>query len=94
MPRPAAMIESLAKVFVVVKAMQADGLEWSEVYRPCSARRAGSGAVETSVVIHVDVDAVAAATDRSPIIRKDRSFVYRELFINYTESTQRWHPND
>jgi len=33
MPQHAATIESLAMVFALVKAMQADGLEWSEGYR-------------------------------------------------------------
>ena len=34
MPQRAATIESLGQAFDVVKAMQADGLEWSEGYRP------------------------------------------------------------
>ena len=33
MPQRAATIESLATAFEVVKAMQADGLEWGEGYR-------------------------------------------------------------
>jgi hypothetical protein len=47
MPQRAATIESLAEAFAMVKAMQADGLEWGEGYRPlgrqalaaCSGRR-------------------------------------------------------
>ena len=34
MPQQAATIESLPRAFEVVKAMQADGLEWGEGYRP------------------------------------------------------------
>ena len=34
MPQRAATIESVAMAFDVVKAMQADGLEWGEGYRP------------------------------------------------------------
>ena len=33
MPQQAATIESLPKAFAMIKAMQADGLEWSEGYR-------------------------------------------------------------
>ena len=34
MPQRTAAIESLPMAFEVVKAMQADGLEWGEGYRP------------------------------------------------------------
>lgn len=34
MPQQAATIESLPMAFEIVKAMQADGLEWAEGYRP------------------------------------------------------------
>jgi hypothetical protein len=34
MPQRAATIESLPAAFEVVKAMQADGLDWGEGYRP------------------------------------------------------------
>lgn len=34
MPQQAATIESLPLAFEVVRAMQADGLEWDEGYRP------------------------------------------------------------
>ena len=34
MPQRTATIESLPMAFEVVKAMQADGLEWGEGYRP------------------------------------------------------------
>ena len=38
MPQQPATIESLAEAFEMVKAMQADGLEWSEGYRPLGRR--------------------------------------------------------
>ena len=38
MPQQAATIESLAEAFEMVKAMQADGLEWGEGYRPLGRR--------------------------------------------------------
>ena len=34
MPQRTATIESLPMAFEIVKAMQADGLEWGEGYRP------------------------------------------------------------
>jgi hypothetical protein len=45
MPRRAATIESLPMAFEVVKAMQADGLEWDVDYRP-SARAALAEVIE------------------------------------------------
>ena len=39
MPQRTATIESLAMAFEVVQAMQADGLEWAEGYRPLGATR-------------------------------------------------------
>ena len=38
MPQRTATIESLPMAFKVVKAMQADGLEWGEGYRPLAPR--------------------------------------------------------
>ena len=38
MPQRAATIESLPAAFEVVKAMQADGLDWGERYRPLGRR--------------------------------------------------------
>ena len=41
MPQQAATIESLPMAFEVVKAMQADSLEWSEGYRPPGRQNPG-----------------------------------------------------
>ena len=40
MPQRAATIESLPAAFEVVKAMQADGLDWGEGYRPLGRQEA------------------------------------------------------
>jgi transposase-like protein len=45
MPQQAATIESLGQAFEMVKAMQGDGLEWGEDYRPL-ARQALVGIIE------------------------------------------------
>jgi len=47
MPQRAATIESLPMAFEVVKGMQADGLKWSEGYRP---NRPAAGSSPMSVV--------------------------------------------
>ena len=56
MPRRAATIESLPAAFEVVKAMQADGLDWGEGYRRLG-RQALAEIIETEM---------AAAVDRRP----------------------------
>jgi len=45
MPQQAATIENLGQAFEMVKAMQGDGLEWGEDYRPL-ARQALAGIIE------------------------------------------------
>jgi len=53
MPQRAATIESLPMAFEVVKAMQADGLEWDEDYRPL-ARAALAEVIEAQMAMAVD----------------------------------------
>jgi transposase-like protein len=53
MPQRAATIESLPMAFEVVKAMQADGLEWDVYYRP-SARAALAEVIELQMAAAVD----------------------------------------
>lgn len=53
MPQHAAVFESLPMAFEVVKAMQADGLEWSEGYRPL-VRQAFAGIIEGRMSEAVD----------------------------------------
>jgi putative transposase len=53
MPQRAATIESLPVAFEVVKAMQAQGLDWGEGYRPL-ARRAIAEIIETEMAAAVD----------------------------------------
>lgn len=53
MPQRAATIESLPMAFEVVKAMQADGLEWDVDYRP-SARAALAEVIELPMAAAVD----------------------------------------
>lgn len=53
MPQQAATIESLAEAFAMVKAMRADGLEWSDDYRPL-ARRALAEIIEGRMAEAVD----------------------------------------
>ena len=54
MPQQAATIESLPMAFEFVKAMQADGLEWGEGYRPLGR----------AALAHVIEEQMAAAVDR------------------------------
>jgi putative transposase len=53
MSQRAATIESVAKAFTVVKAMQADGLEWGEGYRPLG-RQALAAIIEGRMAEAVD----------------------------------------
>ena len=53
MPQRAATIESLPAAFEVVKAMQADGLDWGEGYRPLG-RQALAEIIETEMAAAVD----------------------------------------
>jgi len=53
MPQRAATIESLPAAFEAVKAMQADGLDWGEGYRPLG-RRALAEIIETEMAAAVD----------------------------------------
>jgi transposase-like protein len=53
MPQQAATIESLGQAFEMVKAMQGDGLEWGEDYRPL-ARQALAGIIEGRMAEAVD----------------------------------------
>ena len=53
MPRRAATIESLPAAFEVAKAMQADGLDWGEGYRPLG-RQALAEIIETEMAAAVD----------------------------------------
>src|ERR1700689_2724208 len=53
MPQRAATIESLPAAFEVVKAMQAQGLDWGEGYRPLG-RRALAEIIETEMAAAVD----------------------------------------
>ena len=53
MPQRAATIESLPAAFEMVKAMQADGLDWGEGYRPLG-RQALAEIIETEMAAAVD----------------------------------------
>lgn len=53
MPQRAATIESLPRAFEMVKAMQADGLDWGESYRPLG-RRALAAIIEDRMAEAVD----------------------------------------
>ena len=53
MPQRAATIESLPAAFEVVKAMQAEGLDWGEGYRPLG-RQALAEIIETEMAAAVD----------------------------------------
>ena len=53
MSQRAATIESLPAAFEVVKAMQADGLDWGEGYRPLG-RQALAEIIETEMAAEVD----------------------------------------
>ncbi len=53
MPQRAATIESLPAAFEVVKAMQADGLDWGEGYRPLG-RQALAEIIESEMAAAVD----------------------------------------
>ena len=53
MPQRAATIESLPAAFEVVKAMQAEGLDWGEGYRPLG-RQALAEIIETEMAATVD----------------------------------------
>ena len=53
MPQRAATIESLAEAFAMVKAMQADGLDWGEGYRPLG-RQALAAIIEGRMAEAVD----------------------------------------
>ena len=53
MPQPAATLESLPAAFEVVKAMQAQGLDWGEGYRPLG-RKALAEIIETEMAGAVD----------------------------------------
>ena len=53
MPQRAATIESLPEAFELVKAMQEDGLEWCDGYRPL-ARRAVAEIIEAEMAAAVD----------------------------------------
>ena len=53
MPRRAATIESLPAAFEVVKALQAEGLDWGEGYRPLG-RQALAEIIETEMAAPVD----------------------------------------
>lgn len=54
MPQRAATITSLPAAFEIVKAMQADGLDWSEGFRP-AGRQAIAEIIEQQMAIAVDV---------------------------------------
>lgn len=53
MPQPGATLESLPAAFEVVKAMQAQGLDWGEGYRPLG-RKALAEIIETEMAGAVD----------------------------------------
>ena len=53
MPQCAATIESLPAAFEVVKAMQAQGLDWGKGYRPLG-RKALAEIIETEMAVAVD----------------------------------------
>jgi hypothetical protein len=50
MSQQAATIESLPMAFEIVKAMQADGLEWGEGYRPLG-RQALAEIIEAQMAV-------------------------------------------
>lgn len=61
----AATIESLPVAFEMVKAMQADGLEWGEGYRPLG-RRALAAIIEEQMAATVDRHLDQLGTDDAP----------------------------
>jgi len=65
MPQRAATIESLSMAFEVVKAMQGQGLEWGEGYRPLG-RQALAGIIEGQMAQAVDRWLEALPPDRGP----------------------------
>ena len=67
MPQQAATIESLSMAFAMVKAMQADGLEWGEGYRPLGRQALVAiieGQMAEAVDAWLDRLGVADAPDR------------------------------
>ncbi len=74
MPQRAATIERLPMAFQMVKAMQAEGLDWGEGYRPL-ARRALAEIIENETAAAVDrhlegVEAEGAADRRNGEYRR------------------------
>lgn len=67
MPQQAATIESLPMAFEMVKAMQADGLEWGEGYRPLGRQALAAileGRMSEAVDAYLDRLAVDEIADR------------------------------
>jgi len=67
MPQQAATIESLPVAFELVKAMQADGLEWGDGYRPLGRQALAAvieGRMEEAVDVWLDRLAVEDGPDR------------------------------
>ena len=79
MPQRAATIESLPMAFAFVKAMQADGLEWGEGYRPLGRE----------AIVRIIEEEMAAAVDRHlealdrPSEADRRNGVYRRCLLTH-----------
>src|SRR5712691_2270094 len=65
MPQRAATIESLPMAFEVVKAMQADGLDWGEGYRPLG-RQAIAEILEDRMSAAIDAYLDGLGADDAP----------------------------
>jgi transcriptional regulator with XRE-family HTH domain len=78
MPQQAATIESLPMAFEVVKAMQADGLDWGEGYRPLG-RQAIAEILEDRMSAAIDAYLDGLGTDDAPDRRN--GFYRRHLLI-------------
>ncbi len=70
MPQQAATITSLPMAFEVVKAMQADGLDWDEGYRPMG-RRALEAIIEAQMAAAVERYLEQLEADDAPDRRND-----------------------
>ena len=95
MSQRAATIESLSEAFEVVKAMQADGLEWGEGYRPL-ARRALEEIIEQqmaqAIEAHLEqLDADDAADRRNGYYRRHLLTELGDIELNVPR-TRRYSP--
>ena len=95
MSQRAATIQSLPMAFEVVKAMQADNLEWDEDYRPF-ARAALAEVIEDQMALAVDryldqLDAEDASDRRNGYYRRHRLTTLGDIELNVPR-TRRFTP--